>query len=149
MKKDMKNTKWILISCGFAVLFIAITTFIGVKASPNYQILEPEAYLPLVLQQPTLTPTSIPPGVQILPNNSYYVDSIGYLHIVGEVLNNTGDHLRYVKITANIFNVSQLLDTEYTYIHLDNLPAWNKTCFNLTLPEPFGWLYYEFEPPTY
>jgi hypothetical protein len=78
------------------------------------------------------------------------VDSIDYLHIVGEVQNSTANHLRFVKITANIFNSSgQLLDTDYTYIHLDNLPADDKTCFHIILEEPAGWSYYEFEPPSY
>jgi hypothetical protein len=78
------------------------------------------------------------------------VDSIDYLHVVGEVLNNTDDNLRFVKISANFFNSSgQLLDTDYTYVYLDNLPAREKTCFHLLLSLPVGWSYYEFEAPTY
>jgi hypothetical protein len=78
------------------------------------------------------------------------VDSIDYLNIVGEVQNNTANHLRFVKITANIFNGSgQLLDTDFTYIYLDNLPASDRTCFHISLEEPAGWSYYEFEAPTY
>jgi hypothetical protein len=74
----------------------------------------------------------------------------GYLHIVGEVQNNTGDHIRFVKIIANFFNSNgQLVDTDYTYIYLDNLPAGDKTCFDISLPEPSNWSYYEFEVPTY
>jgi len=78
------------------------------------------------------------------------VDSIDYLHIVGEVQNNTTNHLRFVKITVNIFNGSgQLLDTDFTYIYLDNLLASERTCFQILLEEPTGWSYYEFEAPTY
>jgi len=99
---------------------------------------------------PTPTATTIAAGVDILPNHSSYVDSIDYLHIVGKVRNNTADHLRFVKITANIFNSSgQLLDTGFTYTYLDNLPAGEKTCFCMLLKEPAGWSYYEFEAPTY
>ncbi len=78
------------------------------------------------------------------------MDSIDYLHILGEVQNNTNKHLRFVKITANVFNGGgQLLDTALTYIYLDNLPAGQKTCFNVLLQKPAGWSYYEFESPTY
>ena len=99
---------------------------------------------------PTPTPTTVPSGVHILSNYSFYVDSIDYLHIVGEVQNNTANHLRFVKITANIFSGGgQLLATDFTYIYLDNLPAGDRTCFHILLEEPAGWSYYEFEAPTY
>lgn len=105
---------------------------------------------PIPTNTPTPTPTTIPPGVSVLSNHSSYVDSIDYLHVIGEVQNNIANHLRFVKITANIFDSSgQLLDTDFTYIHLDNLPAGDKTCFHILLREPAGWSYYEFEAPTY
>lgn len=98
---------------------------------------------------PTNTPTPTPPTapVEVLSNHSSYVDSIDYLHIVGEVQNNTANHLRSVKITANMFNYNgQLLDTGSSYIHLDNLPSGDKTCFHILFwDEPTGWSYYEFE----
>jgi len=98
----------------------------------------------------SVTVTPPPPGVTILTNHSHYIDSIDYLHIVGEVLNNTGDHLRFVKITANIYNsAGQLLDNDFTYIYLDNLPAYQKTCFHLLLSRPAGWSHYQFESPSY
>ena len=106
--------------------------------------------MPTATPTGTPTPTLPPPGVHVLENHSYHVDAIGYLHIVGEVKNNTVDHLRYVKITANIFNSSgQTIDTNFTYIYLGNLPAGDKTCFDILLEEPSDWSYYEFEPPDY
>jgi hypothetical protein len=100
---------------------------------------------------PTQEPTQPPPtGVQILPNHSYYVDSIDYLNVVGEIMNNTDDNLRYVKITANFFSASgHLLDTDFTYTWMDTLPARDKTCFDVSVPVPSGWSYYQFEAPTY
>lgn len=78
------------------------------------------------------------------------MDNIDYLHIVGEVENNTANHLRFVKITANVFDSGgHLLDTGFTYTHLDSLPAGMKTCFSVLLPKPAAWSYYEFEAPTY
>ncbi|TRZ49267.1 hypothetical protein D4S03_08525 [bacterium] len=161
----MRNHKQATI---FAALICAILLFGYLPAALAASTTPYFAYLPMVIKQgpstpaPTNTPvptqtltpaptaTSIPPGVQILQNHSYHVDSIDYLHVVGEVLNNTGNHLRFVKITANFFNGGgQLLGTKFTYIHLSNLPAWDKTCFDLGLPEPSGWSYYQFESPTY
>jgi hypothetical protein len=99
---------------------------------------------------PTATATAIPSGAYILSNHSSYVDSIDYLHIVGEVHNNTANHLRFVKIAANVFDSNnQLLDTTFTYINLDNLPVGEKTCFHILLQKPTNWSYYQFEPPTY
>ncbi len=123
---------------GYAIIHSdALITGTVLPQPPQY------VYLPLVTKEP-------PPGVYILNNHSDYVDSIGYLHIAGEVQNNTANHLRFVKITANIFNGDgQLLNTDFTYIHLGNLPAGDRTCFHILLEEPASWSYYEFEAPTY
>ena len=96
--------------------------------------------------------SSIPPSdpPDILPNHSSYTDIIDYLHVVGEVQNNSANHLCSVKIIANFFNSGgHLVDTDIGYITLDNLPAGEKTCFHILLDEPIGWSYYEFETPIY
>ena len=99
----------------------------------------------------TPTPTEQPGDVDVLSNHSHHVSSIGSLWIVGEVHNGTSDDLRFVRVTANVFSSSgQLLDTDYSYVSLDNLPAGEKGCFNVLFsPEPPGWGYYVFEDPTY
>ncbi len=99
---------------------------------------------------PSPTPTQNPGGVSIINNHSWYVDSINYLHIVGEVYNGTDDDLRFVKVTANFYtNSGQLIDTEFTYVILTTLPAFDKSCFDLLIPQPAGWGYYTFEPVGY
>lgn len=93
-----------------------------------------------------------PPGVTIRPNHSWYVDDYDYLHIIGEVNNNTSANLRFVKITANLFNSNgTFLGSDYTYTTLSNLPAWQKTCFEIVFyPEtPAGWTNFTFEPVSY
>lgn len=93
-----------------------------------------------------------PPGVTIRPNYSSYEDDYGYIHIVGEVNNNTSANLRYVKITANLFNSSgTFLGSDYTFTELSNLPAWQKTCFDLVFypKPPAGWTNFTFEPLSY
>lgn len=89
-------------------------------------------------------------GVHILKNHSYYVDSIDYLHIVGEVENNTDDYLEYVKIPVNIFDdKGSLIDTNFTYTSLRTLAPHEKTCFNISLSKPLKWSNYQFEAPKY
>lgn len=106
---------------------------------------------PTPTNTPTPTQTPLPSGIYVLPNHSFYQTSWGFLHIVGEVMNNTSSHLTFVKVSANLFSAGgQLLDTDYTYTYLDDLPAGHKTCFDvLFLDPPSGWSYYEFETPTY
>jgi hypothetical protein len=100
---------------------------------------------------PTPKPTSIPLGVYVLTNHTYYIDSTDSLWILGEVWNNTSNYLRFVKITANLFDSSgKLIGTDFGYTYLDNLPPGDKTCFTvLFLDNPPGWTYYEFENPSY
>ncbi len=128
------------------MLMLTITLFSLSNPSTTAQASPPVS----VSGTETTTSPSAPPKPRILPNHSSYVTSSGYLHIVGEVYNDTPDHLRYVKITANILDSSgQLLDTDYNHIPLDDLPAGDKTCFHISLKEPAGWSYYEFETPGY
>lgn len=133
---------------GLFSVFLLAMLGLWVSAALAYQ-----TYLPIVNKQPTPTitpsPTSIPPDVQILPNDSYYIDS-NDLNVLGEVLNNSSYDLSFVKITANFYNASgQLLDNNYAYTYLDDLPAWESTCFQVSVPVPSGWAYYQFEAPTF
>lgn len=135
------------------VLLLAIFS-IGVRAAASLQtyfpIVDRPASTPTLTPTPTPTPTPIPLDVQILPNDSHYVDSIDYLNVVGEVLNNTSYDLSFVEITATFFNASgQPVDQGSAYTYLDDLPAWGYTCFEISLPVPSGWVYYQFEAPTY
>lgn len=153
----MKKSKWLIVLFVFIALSVFTPlVFFDVFASQINHLVDSIVYFPIINRQisPTATPSpTVTPGpqeVRILPNYYHFVDSIDYLNIVGEVLNDSFNHLRFVRITINIFNSSgQLLDTDFTYIYLDDLPARDKTCFNLSLPEPTGWSYYEFEAPTF
>jgi len=118
--------------------------------------------IPIITKTPT--PTNVPVststntpmstispfGVQILSNHSYYIDSIGYLHIIGEVQNNTSNYLRFIQITVNLFDINNILvDTDFTYIFLDSLPPYTKACFHNLMSPPPMWSHYQFENPTY
>lgn len=100
---------------------------------------------------PTPTPTSRPERVYILPNHSYYVDSLDTFWIVGEVFNDSSNYLRSVWVTVNVFDSDgRLLDVDSSYTYLNNLPPDQRTCFRMMIDyEPAGWAYYEFEAPVY
>ena len=131
-----------LITILIIIGFFGVFSYDSVKAIVEFNI-----YLPLIMKA---EPTPEPEGVYILPNHTSHVSSIDYLVIYGEVMNNTNFNLRFVRIHANVFNSNgQLLDTDYTYTRLDNVPAGDKACFRMSHPAPEGWAYYEFEPVSY
>jgi hypothetical protein len=138
----------------------------GVGSTPNYLplVLKPAtptpsatatatatSVAPTATQTPTATATGAPAGVTILNNHSSYISTIGSLHIVGEVFNNSGGPIRFVRITANLFNASQqFVGTGFTYAHLDHHPNNEKTCFHVLISSPpANWTSYQFEAPTY
>jgi len=165
-----KHNRW-LIAIVAIMVFVITYDLVGASSGATYGAaltdgtLTPEAwvYLPYISKaelptatptpRPTNTPTAtpFPSSVYVLPNHSFYETSWGSLHIVGEVMNNTSSHLTLVKISANLFDSGgRLLDTDFTYTYLNNLPAGHKTCFDvLFLDPPSDWSYYEFETPTY
>lgn len=98
----------------------------------------------------TPTSTSDPSKIKILGNHFAYVDVVEYLHVLGEVQNNTDSYLRFIKITARALNRDgQTLGSGSAYIYLDSLPPGEKTCFDVLLKEPEAWSSYRLENPTY
>jgi hypothetical protein len=89
--------------------------------------------------------------VMVLPGYSHYVNSMGTLHIIGEVRNSTLSNLRFVKVTAVLRNsLGTALASDFTYTCLNNLPAGQKTCFDLMIANPpEGWTSCEFSPVEY
>jgi len=61
-----------------------------------------------------------------------YVDDIGYLHIIGEVINNKNQAVQFVKIVASIYDSEQnLVDTTFTYTMISIIPPYGKSPFDL------------------
>lgn len=106
--------------------------------------------VPTPLYVPTATAPPAPTGVSLAPHTFTFVDSINYLHVVGEVFNNTDSQIKYVKIVANLFDQGgQLVGTDYTYTLLDNVQAHDRTCFHIIMAQPANWTSYQLEAPTY
>lgn len=110
-------------------------------------------YLPLVFSPEGVTPTPKPePGaVEILENYTFFTTLLGNLHIVGEVMNGTDEDISLVSVSANLYSGNgELLETESALLYLSNLPAGEKSCFDLTFYFPNeDWFTLEFEKPTY
>ncbi|MCB0197475.1 MAG: FxLYD domain-containing protein [Anaerolineae bacterium] len=94
-------------------------------------------YLPIVVSPPK------PPGVYLMNNHSYFVDS-RYLYIVGEVHNTMSEPVRWVKVSVDLFDdEGRLVGTDFTFVSADKIPAGRKACFQLFLSEPPGWTNYQ------
>ena len=147
-----KNRNFFMLAAGIGLLFVLSPFLPGVADALGENS---PVFLPFLEKQqiaPEPTPTEEPPkGVMVLDNHFAYTTPWDSLHINGEVLNNTSNHLTLVKIIANLFNSqAKLVATEFTYVNLDNLPAGEKTCFDLIfLDVPADWQSYDFEQPTY
>lgn len=106
----------------------------------------PTEVAPTATATPTATPIQLPPSnVVVLDNHSTRLTSIDSFYIVGEVQNNTDSNVRFVRITADVFNGDgQLIDTTNTYARAEVLAPGQKSCFNVIfLDEPAGWASYQ------
>jgi hypothetical protein len=114
-------------------------------------------YVPISLSGPPTatpippTPTKTPPpGVYIVGNTFSFVDSIDYLHVVGQVRNTRSSVVQFVRITADFYSgTGQLVANDFTYTWLDELAPNTTTCFEVSVKQPAGWATYQFEPVSY
>jgi hypothetical protein len=76
-------------------------------------------------------------------NHTHYV-AYGDLHVVGEVFNHTSGIISYLEVYIDLFDSDgRLLDTDWTFTELIDVPPETKACFHLWLDEPLGWSYYD------
>lgn len=70
---------------------------------------------------------------KILSSNDF-IDSIGYLHVVGEVENNTPTNAQFVKITGTFYDSNnQVVATDFTFTNPSDIGSGQKAPFDLTL----------------
>jgi hypothetical protein len=97
----------------------------------------------------SLTTRARPPGVYIMNNDTSYLDG-NYLHVIGEVHNYTTYDLPRLRVGVYVFGADdRLIGYDYADIHLDNLPAGEKTCFDISIRNITGEYRYRFESVTY
>ncbi|HET7147510.1 MAG TPA: FxLYD domain-containing protein [Candidatus Nitrosopolaris sp.] len=98
---------------------------------------QPPLFPPYQQQQPY----SFPPYQQQPANNyllprilsqSTYTDSIGAVHIVGEVINQSPVTAKFVQITVTFYNAhNQVIGTDFTYTHPSDLAPGQRAPFEL------------------
>jgi hypothetical protein len=85
----------------------------------------------LLIANAAVQPVAAVASAQI-QNDSSFVDSLGYFHVVGEVLNSGDVWLRFVKITGTLRNASgQIVDVTFTYAVVQYLPPNQRAPFDL------------------
>jgi hypothetical protein len=72
-------------------------------------------------------------SVEILSHNSY-TDSLGFLHVVGEVKNNSPSLVEFVKIIGTFYDANdEVVGTHFTYTNPSDLVRGSKAPFDLIL----------------
>jgi hypothetical protein len=83
--------------------------------------------------QPSSMLESSPNELQILSHSSF-TDSIGTMHVVGEVQNNSPSTATYVEVTGTFYDGNnQVVGTEFTYTNPSDIAGGDKAPFDLTL----------------
>jgi len=81
----------------------------------------------------TSIPTVQDESIKIASSNDF-IDSIGYLHVVGEVQNNTPTNAQFVKVTGTFYDSSDnVVATDFTYTNPSDIGSGQKAPFQLTL----------------
>ena len=72
-------------------------------------------------------------GLQILSHSSF-TDSIGYLHVVGEIKNNYPSTATFVRIVGIFYDINnQVVGTQFTYANPSDIGSGEKAPFVLIL----------------
>ena len=72
-------------------------------------------------------------GLQILSYNSF-TDSIGYLHVVGEIKNNYPSTATFVRILGTFYDINnQVVGTQFTYANPSDIGSGEKVPYVLIL----------------
>lgn len=130
------------------------------RSSPQQQnplsLMQPSQQLPPPIMQPSQQPSTMiaPPSTPLYPvpsfpspaefnyqppvilSQSSYVDNIGSMHIVGEVLNQAPVTAKFVKIIATFYNANgQVIGTDFTYADPSDLAPNQRAPFDILVSE--------------
>jgi hypothetical protein len=123
--------------CSLAVIFVPSLPKLG-QALPLASPTAP-ASTPAPTEAPLPTPNGLP-GVT-LQGISEYVDAAGHLTVVGEVLNTSASHLRFVEILVGFYDADgKLVGTTSTFAELSTIEVNDSS--------PFALVVYDL-PPTF
>ena len=72
-------------------------------------------------------------SIKILSHNSY-TDVLGFLHVVGEIQNDTPSSVQFVKVTGTFYDSNnQVVGTDFTYTNPNDIGSGQKAPFELIL----------------
>jgi hypothetical protein len=74
----------------------------------------------------------------ILPilSSSSFKDTLGSLHVVGELKNNSTDPFDFVKVVSTFYDsTGKVVGTDFTYSHIKVLRPWERSSFELILSD--------------
>jgi hypothetical protein len=90
----------------------------------------------------TVAPVGATTSVALVSHSSY-VTSSGYLHIVGEIVDQGTTNVEFIEVDFNLYDASgQLLDTNFTYASSDLLAAGERSPFHEIVTPPAGYDHY-------
>jgi hypothetical protein len=110
------------------------------QSIPQELILQPLYSYPVntpitfpVLQPEIIEPIEIPPRIL---SHSTYVDSTGNLHIVGEVINESFQSLRFVQIIATFYDSNNsVIGTDFTFTSPSTIPPGQRAPFDIIVSD--------------
>lgn len=115
-----------------------VLTWYTIVAATGFQVYLPQIEsFPFPTATPTDTPapTPIPTGVRIL-SLSLAVDSIGTRIISGEIYNNTGRNVEFVKLIANLYDRNNaFVGSRFTYAMLDIVRPGGRSPFQVYISD--------------
>ena len=88
-----------------------------------------------VVQNVEGTPTSTPKERVEVLSSSYYIDSLGWLNIVGEVMYEGKLNAKNVKVIATLYKDGKVVGADYAYTMLDVLKNGEKSPFKILYTE--------------
>lgn len=107
-------------------------------------------FTPTPTPSPTPTPTSLPPGAYIQDNHSSFAHSGAGYSVVGEIWNNSDDHLWNIQVGARFYDAQDQLVHTISRNLAFNLAPGKRICFSLdNWVDEVDWEYYEFDPLSY
>jgi peptidoglycan/xylan/chitin deacetylase (PgdA/CDA1 family) len=78
-------------------------------------------------------------GVQVLSSTTW-TDSAGYLHVAGEVLNNTAEYRRWIEVDGTLLDATgRAVGSAVGYPDVPTIAPWSRSPFELTTRRPTGY----------
>jgi len=103
--------------------FVKVTGFVGAQSTSAY----------------ALRFRTLAWGIPILSSTSW-TDAWGYVHVAGEVLNNTAESRRWIEIDATFLNTAgTTVGSAVGYADIPTLAPWVRSPFEIVARKPTGW----------